>query len=374
MNHRAYWIAASFFAILVALKFNAHTGFTSLIRFGETWQTRRHVLLEGMSVATVPQSNGYDGQFYAQLALDPLLRHPDTGRTLDVPSYRARRILTPGIAFIVGFGNPWWILQVYAVLNVLCWFALAWLLAKSLPVFEPTNFARWLGCMFSMGVLESVRQSLVDLPALLCLAMAVAAQARERNVRTTIWLTLGNLAKESNLLGAFALCFGEPKPGFRLQRALLSFCLAALPLIAWSYYVGLRLPSSAQGDGLGNFTWPLLGLIQHFQTCLAELAGGNWDGRFSMGLFGAVGFITQAWTLCRHPDLQSSWWRVGAIYALLFVFLSPWVWSGYWAVSRVILPMTIAFNLLLPSSSQRAFWPLWALGNISMLHAVWRFL
>jgi hypothetical protein len=373
MSQRAYWICICFFVALVALKFSPQAGFTSLIRFGETWAARRHVLLEGMPVATVVNSNGYDGQFYAQIALDPFLRHPDTARVLDIPAYRARRILTPATASIAGLGNPWWTLQAYALINVGCWFMLAWLLAKALPTSDPANFARWLGCMFSMGVLESVRQSLVDLPALLLLTVAISAQAKSHTIRSTMWLALGNLTKESNLLGAFALCFGDPKRPFPFKKALLSFSLAAIPLLAWSWYVGYRLPSPSESGGLGNFTWPLLGLGLHFRSCLTELAAGNWDGRFSMGLLGAVGFITQAWFLWRHPNLQSGWWRAGAAYAFLFLFLSPWVWSGYWAVSRVVLPMTVAFNLLLPSSS-RTFWPLWALGNVSMLHAVWRFL
>jgi hypothetical protein len=373
MNYRAYWIAACLFAALVAAKFSMPTGFSSLIRFGETWETRRHVLLQGVPVATVPHSNGYDGQFYAQIALDPLLRHRDTARVLDVPAYRARRILTPAIAAAAGLGNPWLTLQAYALLNVVCWFVLAWLLAKALPASEPTNFARWLGCMFGMGVLESVRQSLVDLPALLLLALAISSQVQSRTIGSTVWLALGNLAKESNLIGSVALCFGDSKRPFPLKRAIFSFGIAAIPLMMWSYYVSSRLPSPAESAGFGNFTWPVLGLGIHLKTCLTELAAGNWDGRFSMGLLGAVGFVTQVAILWRHPNFQSGWWRVGAAYALLFLFLSPWVWSGYWAVSRVILPMTIAFNLLL-SSSRRSFWPLWALGNVSILHALWRFL
>lgn len=33
---------------------------------------------------------------------------------------------------------------------------------------------------------------------------------------------------------------------------------------------------------------------------------------------------------------------------------------------RVLLPMTIAFNVLLPT--RRWFWPLWALGNLTVAH------
>ena len=49
-----------------------------------------------------------------------------------------------------------------------------------------------------------------------------------------------------------------------------------------------------------------------------------------------------------------------------------WVWSGYWAACRAVLPMTLAFNLLLPAG--RGFWIWWIAGNLALFHGVWRFL
>jgi len=373
MSRPAYWIAICLFAALVAAKFSPHTGFTSLIRFGESWNDRRLDSLHELPIAIASHSNGYDGQFYAQLALDPLLRETRTARALDVPAYRARRILLPAAAALAGLGRPWWTLQVYALLNVVCWFVLAWLLRRMLPANDWMTFARWAGCMFGMGVLESVRQSLVDLPALVLLTLAIDAHDRSRTARSTGWLALANLTKESSLLGSLALSVEDFRWPFLTRRKTISLLAAAVPLAAWSYYVSTRLPPSPDSSGAGNFTWPLVGIIQLVNTCAAEIVAGNWDGRFTMGLLAAIGFVVQVWTLWRRPDFSSSWWRVGTAYALLILFLSPWVWSGYWAASRALLPATIAFNLLLPSNS-RSFWPLWALGNVTLLHALWRFL
>jgi hypothetical protein len=136
--------------------------------------------------------------------------------------------------------------------------------------------------------------------------------------------------------------------------------------------VHYRFPGAMNGSGLGNVTWPLLGLFDHLKTCLSALFSGNLDGRFSMGLIAALGFLVQIVVLWRSPNPGSSWWRIGAAYSILFTLLSPWVWSGYWAACRALLPMTVAFNLLLPA--QRNFWPLWVLGNLTMLHALWRFI
>lgn len=369
----AYWIAIGVFILLVAAKFDPKTGFTSLIRFGEGWQSHRHSTLRELPIATVPGSNGYDGQFYAQVALDPLLRQAETTEALDVPTYRARRILLPTIAHVLGAGRPWWIIQVFALLNFATWFWFAWTLRRQLPENDWRTFARWAACVFSMGVLESVRQSLVDLPALLLLTLAINAHERQLARVSAWWLALANLAKESSLLGAIALVFDARRPPFLTKRGALILAFGCLPLGIWAWYVSTRVSPSLQTTGIGNFTWPLAGLAGHLLNCLQELARGNWDGRFSMGLLGALGLILQAAVLWRSPDHRNSWWRVGAGYSVLLVFIGSWVWSGYWAANRALLPMTIAFNLLLPGKGP-AFWPLWTFGNLTALHGLWRFL
>jgi hypothetical protein len=368
----AYWIASALFAVLVLAKFSPSTGFTSLIRFGETWQDRRHSSLRALPIATVSRSNGYDGQFYAQIALDPLLRGAQLAQIIDAPAYRARRILIPATAGAIGLGNPWWTLQAYALINVFCWFALGWLLLKHIEGTGWLAFARWAGCMFSLGVLDSVRQSLVDLPALLLLVLAVSAHPKARAPLSPLWLGLGSLAKETNLLGAFALSFDTSLRPFPWKRAVTALSAASLPLALWTVYVQQRLGDSSGGIGLGNFTWPLLGLLEQTQFSLREIFLGHLDSRYTFGLIGTFGLGTQFWVLWRHRQPASVWWRIGAAYSLLLLFLSSWVWSGYWAAYRAVLPLTIAFNLLLPAN--RFFWPLWIAGNLTLVHAVWRFL
>ncbi len=372
MSRHAFGISTVFFAALVLTKFDPLSGFTGLIRFGGKWQDRRSSALQNLPIATVPESYGYDGQFYAQIALDPLLRSPELTQAVDLPAYRARRILTPATAAMLGLGNHWWTLQAYALLNVFCWFALGWLLRRHIDGSDWLAFARWAGCMFSMGVLDSVRQSLVDLPALLLLGLAVHACTQVRTVRSTLWLVLANLAKETSLLAAVALHCDKSPSSFPWKRALLSLIAAALPLGLWSFYVAQRFPGLPGNSGLGNLTWPLLGLLTQIKLSLRELSLGDFDGRYGFSLLAIGGLLVQFWMLWRTPQPQSAWWRIGAAYSLLLFFLSFWVWSGYWAACRAVLPMTIAFNLLLPAT--RGFWPLWIAGNITLLHAVWRFL
>jgi len=371
-RNAAYWIASVVFAALVLAKFSPQSGFTSLVCFGETWQERRHHALGKLPVATAPGSSGYDGQFYAQIALDPLLRSTELEKCIDAPAYRTRRILVPAIASVLGLGDPWWILQAYALLNVLCWFALGWVLRRQIDPEDKLAAARWVGCMFSLGVLDSVRQSLVDLPALLLLTLAADACTQARPRQSPIWLALAALAKETSLLGSVALQCDRSSRPFPWRRAGLTLCVAFLPLALWSLYVHHRFASAPGSEGLGNFTWPFLGLLTQTKYALREISLGDLDSRYIFGLVAIIGLFVQTWTIWRSPHLHTPWGRIGAAYSFLLIFLSPWVWSGYWAACRAVLPMTIAFNLLLPAT--RNFWPIWILGNLTMIHAVWRFL
>jgi hypothetical protein len=373
MHRYIYGIATLIFLGMVLAKFDPSSGFTALIRFGETWQEKRLSSLQNLPIATVPRSNGYDGQFYAQIALDPLLLNHELENAIDAPAYRTRRIFAPAVAAVLGAGRPWWTLQAYALLNVVSWLGLGWLLYRWIGHSDAQCFARWAGCMFSIGVLDSVRQSLVDLPALFLIAAAIDLSRTNPHSRvSTLWLALSNLTKETSLIATLAI----HSPGFldapERRRAAYRMALASLPLALWWLYVDHRFGALNANEGLGNFTWPFLGAFGLAKVCLHEILQGNIDGRYSFGILALLGFSVQAFALWRSREYGNPWWRVGAAYSLLVPFLSLWVWFGYWAACRAVLPLTIGFNLLLPSN--RAFWPLWIVGNITILHAVWRFL
>lgn len=365
-----FWLTILFFALLVAAKFDRVSGFTSLLHSGEPWATRRVPAAQSLPLAVTPSSTGYDGQFYAQIALSPSLREPALDTALDAPAYRARRILGPLLAHCAGFGRPWPVLNAFALLNVACWLGFAWLLWREIDDSSAAGTARWLACALSLGVLDSVRQSLVDLPALLLLLIAVRQSRRDTApVSATTALALANLTKETSLLASLAL-LGWPCRDRR--RPLFALAACAVPLAIWVIYVAQRFPTTPITSGSGNFTWPILGAAVQLAVSVREVAVGNLDSRHTFAILGILGLGLQAGVLWRHRSPGNPWWRIGAAYSVLLLFLGPWVWSGYWAACRAVLPLTIAFNLLIAPG--RTFWPLLILGNLTALHAVWRFL
>jgi hypothetical protein len=346
----------------VAQFYRPEVGFTELVKFGSQFSATAHPTLRDLPHFVEPGA-GYDGQFYAQLVFDPLVRSDAIATALDSPGYRARRILFPWIAYLAGLGDPWRALQAYALLNVACWLALAWLLVRWLPPGSARRTAAWCGCVLADGMLASVRQSLVDGPSMLLLALVVVAAEQNRRGLATGLLAIAGLGRDTNVIGGFVLAPADDR-WRRWAAAALTAGLACVPLLAWMLYLR-HVDLSPAETGYANFAWPLVAFLQKWQTTVAELSDAGWESFARFSVLSLIALTTQLAVLLALMDWRSAWWRMGIAYAGLMMVLGESVWDGYpGATARVVLPMTVAFNVLLPRV--RWFWPLWVLGNASI--------
>ncbi len=348
---------------LVACRWDTRTGFTELVRFGDAQAEHRLPAVAALPIASTP-GQGYDGQFYAQLAVDPRIVAPEVQQALDLPAYRAQRILLPLLAHLAV--KPWWILQTFALLNVAAWLLFAHFWWKETTELAPDRAPwLWLAGVLSLGALDSVRFALVDLPAALLLLLAVRSTRRNAAGRASLWLAGGGLARETALLAAPAIDHSSSWKRWLLRA------LCVLPTLGWMFWLRLHLPGG--GGFAGNFAWPACALAEHLVRCGWELTHGNFDSRYAWGLIGAFGFAFQSVHVLLHTrrEWTNPWLRAGIGFALLFWVLGGFVWGGYWAVARTCLPLTLAFNLTLPAG-RRAFWWRFALGNACLLHGIYR--
>jgi hypothetical protein len=357
---------------MVAARWSPRTGFTALLCFGGPKWEQRLPELRSLPVAR-DAGTGYDGQFGAQLAVTANPASAATRAALDNPPYRARRILLAWTAHALGGGQPWRVLQVYALQNVVLWLVLAGLLAAEVRAApEREAAAIWLCCLLTLGTLESVRLSLTDLAGVLLVAAAVRGQRNGRPWASTAALAAAGLARETSLLALPLLAPARGDAGRSGGKAALRLLLAVAPLGLWAGWLARTLP--AEGTwGVGNFGWPGTALARHLALCLSHLGRGDLDPRYLGGLLGALGLAGQSVFLLTRSARQEPWWRAAAGFAVLFWFLGDNVWHGYWAAARAVLPMTFGFNLLLPR--RRGFWAWLVLTNAPLVvHGVWRML
>jgi hypothetical protein len=356
--------AVVFVLVTVTLRWDRASGFTPLIAFGENWAPQRLPALKDLPVATVP-GGGYDGQFYAQIAVQPEPTSPVVQKALDNPAYRFRRILLPLLAHVLGGGQPWAILNIYALLNLAAWLWLAAIWWVEVGASTKFGAAVWLACLLSLGALDSVRLSLTDLPATLCLVLAVRAMQKSRPKLATLWFLAGGLVRETSIFAGMVFPNGKTPAA----RVWLWRGLAVAPVMAWTVWLWLYMPGDS---GAQVLAWPGVGVVEHLATCARQIAAGNFDSRYVFGLIGALGLAYQSLFLLTSWRESDPWTRLGLPFAVLFWCLSPYVFSGYWAAARAVLPLTFAFNRLLPRD--RSFWFHFIAGNLFMLHGIWRML
>ena len=186
-------------------------GFTFLIQFGALEHERYLPEVKAVSHYEMADSAGYDSQWYAQIAMHPSLRDKVMRHSVDSLPYRARRILFEWTAWVLGGGDPWLVMNVFAVQNIVCWFLLAAILLRWLPPTNWGNCFRWGAILFSFGLIFSVRGALLDGPSLLMTVIAMALLEADRPWAGAFVMAISGLGKDTNILCAAALRPAAPR-------------------------------------------------------------------------------------------------------------------------------------------------------------------
>lgn len=338
--------------------YSRETGFTALIRFARD----RHPG-ELATVQQIPHYDhrgraAYDGQFYAQLAIEPLLTNPAIDHVMDIPPYRARRILASWTAYLAGLGNPTRVLWAYAAQNLVMVLLLGVLLGRTFPPSDWRSTAAWTACVLTPGLMTAVLYALPDaVGATLCVAAVLAVQSRR------VWLAaafigLAALARETFLLAVPVLWIA---PDRRIVRSIAATVLAAAPLLLWQDYLYsiYRSGSFTMGGQIGNS-----GSLYLHDAQAIEHGLMNYSGIVSRAtVFVGVSMLVQLIFVLSRFKWRSPWWWVGSATGGMMLLVLPSVWLGS---PRVFLPLAFAFNALLPRDS-RWFWTMLIAGNLCVL-------
>jgi hypothetical protein len=338
-------------ALFVARQFSPGHGLTKLLEVGPVFLPRALPQFQALHPVTTHR-DGYDGQFYAQVAIDPSLRNPRLEHALDVPEYRSRRILIPALAWLLGGGQPSAIVAAYILLTVAAWYVLLWLLLR----FErPETIQDWLcvaATMLTTGALASLQRSLTDLPAATLLVGAAVLAGRSR----TILMALAVLTRETCAICAWAPVVDFRKTPHSFWRGAAHIGAIILPFLAWAIYVRSRFQKHFYGQH--NFAWPFEGWI--YGPLLALVHGHRAAGFAGLSLLAELAYLI--WP----PRLDSFYWRVAISFGIASCFLSDEPLGSDVSFTRDLLPMTIGFNTLLMRESPAKFSFWFVAGNIGL--------
>ncbi|MGH9370924.1 MAG: hypothetical protein ACRD15_05280, partial [Vicinamibacterales bacterium] len=353
------------FLASVARFYHPGTGFTALLGLPAGHDSEAPVF-RAIPHYDYPAWASYDGQFYVQRALDPLIRDPEVDRAMDLAPFRARRILFSWTAYLVGLGRPAWIVQVYALQNVVCWLLLAALLTRWMPLTSGRGLAVWAACLFSHGMLWSVRFALLDGPSVVLTACAVIAVERGRPLASAIVTGMSALGRETNLLSILA----QPVPSDRRGWARLGIglAIAALPILIWYDYLRSIYRSTLLA-GTNQLVLAGSGISEIWRGVLVGIERNGLFSGDGLSLCLMLSLAVQAIYLIVRREYPAPWWRVAVGYALLMLTLDRVLANPHTgAITRVLLPLTVGFNVLLAREPRTTrFWPWFVAGNLHLL-------
>jgi hypothetical protein len=201
------------------------------------------------------RSTGYDGQLYRYVAHDPLFETA-IGRAIPNPAIRYRRILIPGLAYLLALGQQRWIDASYFAVNLAFLFLGTWWLAQLLT---RMGLNPWFALFYLAvpAVLISLDRLVTDLAMTsLCLGFAVYVKTGERAKLYAV-IALAALCRDT---GSFLAIAGCAPPLFQRRfRDCLPFLAALVPAILWYGFVSVHLP---RPDSFAlSLLFPLLGIV-----------------------------------------------------------------------------------------------------------------
>ena len=341
--------------VLIVLAWQAavvHTSFggnwTALFRHGSFFTLP--AALAGERLYIFPQPTGFDGQFYHFLAHDPLLRR-GFDRHIDLPDMRARRVLVPGLAYLLALGQDRWVdTALLAVVLAFQGLGGYWLSRLA----QAQGHSAYWGFAFLLlpPALMTVERTTVD-GALAALTVGFALYQRDRGgAKLFAVLAAAALTRETGLLLLAGYC-----AWLLLQRLWVRavvFAAAALPALVWFAYcasrAGLRTLPAQGGNWLpfaGYLTQWLHPAVYPLPPPLPDLVVAL-DYLALAGIGWAIANCLR-WALKR--DLSPAALAAYPFVALAALLQSDALWNSAYAYARSLAPIVILPAALRPSLS-----------------------
>jgi hypothetical protein len=229
-------------------------------------------------------SDGYDGQFYFRMALDPLnFAQTADGVRIDWPAWRFQRIFYPLLVWMVSLGQVAWVPAGLVVVNLA---GLAVVARMAVLLRRLLGLARWVPWAIVLwpGFAVSLTHDTTEILSAALLLSALCAYMFRRIALYCALAACAALTRETNLLVFLAIAAVEAVNAVRagsarsLWRRVLPCGVVAVPFFAWRQAVIWLCGQAPQAHGVAhNLGWPMVGMATMLWGCLTgaqHFAGG----------------------------------------------------------------------------------------------------
>ena len=315
-----------------------------------------------------PNSKGYDGQMYREVAHDPLMSRGFQAY-VDAPRLRYRRILVPGLAFVLAGGQQSWIDECYiAVTGIFVLLGAYWL--SRWAILNQLHAAWGLAFLLVPATLVSMDRMTVD-GSLAALSVAFAYFLKTRSTaKLYVVLALACLARETGVLLVAACCISELL--IRRFAPAVLWGTACLPNLAWYWFLDtqVQMPAGSATPRwfLHKFGPGLIGRLfdppRYPLSAPLEMIARSAD---AIALSGMLGALILAVVLLRMRPAGAIPIAAGLYVALAITLTAVQYWDSCYGYSRVFSPLLVLTALETVASRRWSNAWLWALLPTSLV-------
>ncbi len=277
--------------------------------------------------------NGYDGQFFYRLALNPSNLHRTAyGITFD-SKFRVQRIGYPVLAWLVSFGQHQWAPVALVLVNIAALTGIG--LLGGMFAREANRHALWgLLLVGYFGFVFSLGRDVAEPTAAVFLLAGVLAYRHRRPVWAGLFLAYGALTRETVMVAVAAIAIvrivsivrRRARPG----RYDLAWLLPSAAFAAWqavAYAVTGSLPLAADtSNNTGLPGQPMVhAAITNFRHISVHAAPTDaWVVEFVV----LIAFVVFAATALRSTTVPAHERLAFVLFVVELFVLSPSIWNG----------------------------------------------
>ncbi len=295
-------------------------------------------------IAIMPDSDGYDGQFYYRLGLDPFTsKLTDFGITIDNGATRGARILFPLLAWAASLGQPAWLAWSLIGVNLAGLFAIAWM---ATALVRAQRLPAWLGLAVPLypGFILTLVRDTTEIAATSSGLAALSLAIHKRYGWSAALLCLGVTARETTLFYMAGFGLVEAISCVRQRRwswRLVPLAIPAMAFFGWQSFVAWHWGALSYSGTAQNLGAPFAGLSQFVATQFHQMLQFAWtshDAKLHAYYLMMAGFcvctVLLAGSLvvrrCVMPALAIDW----ALYSTLMACLTTAVLAQPWDFMR----------------------------------------
>jgi len=345
------WITAAAYLTFIVVRLGMHNGDASVfVAAGDRFVDARQ---SPAGLAIRSDSDGYDGQFYYRLALDPFTtRVVDFGISLSVPVWRQQRIVYPLLARMLALEQAGAIPAALIAVNLLALCGIGWLGGA---------FAQALNCHALLGLVLPLYPGFLfalarDTAEILEVSLALAGMwcvMQQRAWWAALFFTLAVLTKETALLAVVGV-FAAYVLSQRKTIAPQAFVIPAIVLAVWHRYLFNQWGQWPVASGIGNLGWPLAEFVALAGRTLGASAANQRTliEAIFIVMFAAAPLIMLRASRTGLP-IKMAW----LLYGLLTLTFSAPLWIENMAYFRAVTDFYAWGMLIVLGATSRWRWP-----------------